>query len=96
MPCAVIGLRLLTPSHSCGRQDWAWGAGADVPVESAGRLVADLYDPLLAVLAADGDLPLPQVEVATLRVVSVRADPASSDSWTPVAWNTAMIAASRR
>jgi hypothetical protein len=51
------------------------GSGPDVPVEGSGRLVADLDDPLLAVLAADGDLPLPQVQVATLRILWVVADP---------------------
>ena len=36
---------------------------AQVPVQAAGGLVADADDPVLAALAADGDLPLPQVEV---------------------------------
>jgi hypothetical protein len=39
------------------------GAGAEVPVQAAGGLVADLDDAVLAALAADGDLPLPQVDV---------------------------------
>ncbi len=39
------------------------GAGAQVPVQAAGCLVADLDDPVLAALAADGDLSLPQVDV---------------------------------
>ena len=43
------------------------GAGPQVPVEAAGCLVADLDDAVLAALAADGDLPLPQVDVAVPR-----------------------------
>jgi len=39
------------------------GAGAQVPVQAAGGLVADADDPVLAALAADGELPLPQVDV---------------------------------
>src|SRR6266702_2952548 len=45
------------------------GADAEVPVEAAGGIVTDLDDPGLSALAADGDLPLPQVDVAALRVV---------------------------
>jgi hypothetical protein len=40
------------------------GAGAEVPVQAPGRVVADPDDPVFAALAADGDLPLPQVDVA--------------------------------
>jgi hypothetical protein len=47
------------------------GAGAQVPVQAEGGLVADLDDPGLAALAADGDLPLPQVDVAEPRVTGV-------------------------
>ena len=47
------------------------GAGAEVPVQAAGRLVADPDDPVLAALAVDGDLPLPQVDVAAPRVTGV-------------------------
>jgi len=47
------------------------GAGADVPVQAPGRLVADPDDPALAALAAHGDLPLPQVDVAALPVAGV-------------------------
>jgi hypothetical protein len=39
------------------------GAGAEVPVQAAGGLVADLDDPVLAALAVDDELPLPQVEI---------------------------------
>ncbi len=39
------------------------GAGAQVPVQAEGGLVADADDPVLAALAADDELPLPQVEV---------------------------------
>jgi hypothetical protein len=39
------------------------GAGAQVPVQAPGGLVADPDDPVLAALAEDGDLPLPQVDV---------------------------------
>jgi hypothetical protein len=53
------------------------GAGAEVAVEADGGLVADLGDAVLAALAADGDLPLPQVgencvEVANAEGVAVR------------------------
>src|SRR6516162_10175030 len=50
------------------------GPGPQVPVEAAGCLVADLDDAVLAALAADGDLPLPQVDVAAPRVTGVVAD----------------------
>ena len=50
------------------------GAGPQVPVEAAGGLVADLDDAVLAALAADGDLPLPQVDVAAPRVTGVVAE----------------------
>ena len=39
------------------------GAGAQVPVQAPGGLVADLDDPILAALAANHKLPLPQVDV---------------------------------
>ena len=47
------------------------GAGAEVPVQAPRRLVAYLDDPVLAALAADGDLPLPQIDVAAPRVTGV-------------------------
>ena len=47
------------------------GTGPQVPVQAAGCLVADPDDPGLAALAADGDLPLPQVDVAAPRVTGV-------------------------
>ena len=47
------------------------GAGADVPAQAPGGLLADPDDPVLAALAADGDLPLPQVDVAAPRVTGV-------------------------
>src|SRR5271157_1792791 len=50
------------------------GADAEVPVEAAGGVEADLDDPGLAALAVDGDLPVPQVHVAAPRVVSVVPD----------------------
>ena len=50
------------------------GSGAQVPVQAEGGLVADLDDPGLAALAADGDLPLPQVDVAVPRVAGVVAE----------------------
>ena len=43
-------------------------AGAKVPVQAPGGLVADA---VLAALAADGDLPLPQVDVTTARIPEV-------------------------
>jgi hypothetical protein len=62
MPLAVIGPRLFAPSHSCGRHAWAClgvpGADAEVLVEAAGCVMADLDDADPAALAADGDLPL--------------------------------------
>jgi hypothetical protein len=51
--------------------------------------VADLDDPVLAALAPDGDLPLPQVDVSASQA-------GQFDSRMPVAVNTAMIAVSRR
>jgi hypothetical protein len=50
------------------------GASADVPVQAPGRLVADLDDPGLAALAADRDLPLPQIDVTAPRVIGVVQD----------------------
>ena len=46
-------------------------AGAEVPVQAPGGLVADPDDAVLAALAADGDLPLPQVDVTTARIPGV-------------------------
>jgi len=51
--------------------------------------VADADDPVLAALAADGELPLPQVEVTGSQA-------GQSDSRMPVAVSTAMTAVSRR
>jgi len=51
------------------------GPGAKVPVEGAGGLIVDLDDPCLTTLAPNGHLPLPQVQIATLRILSVVADP---------------------
>jgi hypothetical protein len=51
------------------------GAGAQVAVEAAGRLVADLDDPGLAGLPGDPDLPGLQVQVAAGGVARVVADP---------------------
>src|ERR1700678_1279677 len=71
MPAAVSGSRLFTPSHSlAARPGGAW-RGPRVPVEAAGCLVADLDDAVLAALAADGDFPMPQVDVAAPRVTGV-------------------------
>src|ERR1035441_5494176 len=47
------------------------GPGADVPVQAPGRLGTDPDDPVLAALAADGDLPLPQIDVTVPRVTGV-------------------------
>ncbi len=47
------------------------GPGAEVPVQAPGGLVADPDDPVLAALAADGDLPLPQIDVTAPRVTGV-------------------------
>jgi hypothetical protein len=47
------------------------GPGAQVPVQVPGGMVADLDDPGLAALAADGEFPLPQVDVTALRVARV-------------------------
>ena len=51
------------------------GADPQVAVQAAGGVVADLDDPGLAALAANGDLPLLQVDVAASLVVGVVADP---------------------
>src|SRR6516162_2620326 len=50
------------------------GADADVPVQGAGGVVADLDGPGLAALAVDGDPPVPQVKVAAPPVAGVVAD----------------------
>ena len=50
------------------------GPGADVPVEGAGGVVADLDRAGRAALAADGDLAVPQVDIAAPRVAGVIAD----------------------
>jgi hypothetical protein len=50
------------------------GPGAEVPVQAPGCQVADPDDPddpVLAGLAADGDLPPPQIAVTTPRVTGV-------------------------
>src|ERR1700693_4104623 len=51
------------------------GAGAEIPVQGPGGLVPDPDHPRPAALAADGDLPPPQVDIAAPRVVRVVADP---------------------
>src|SRR5258707_13961502 len=75
MPLAVIGGRLFTPSHSCGRHACSCRARTRIPVETAGGLMADLDDPRLAALATDRDLPAPQVNITAQRVIRVVADP---------------------
>ena len=50
------------------------GPGAEVPVQGAGGLVVDLDDPRPAVVAPGGDLPLPQIQIATLGIVGVIPD----------------------
>jgi hypothetical protein len=50
------------------------GAGADVPVQAPGGLVADPDDPVLAALAADGDPLLAQIDVTAPRVTGVVHD----------------------
>jgi len=50
------------------------GPGAEVPVQGAGGLVVDLDDPRPAGVAPGGDLPLPQIQIATLGIVGVVAD----------------------
>jgi len=72
---AVIGPRLFTPSHSCGRQALGVpGPGPEVPVHSARGRVADRDDRGRAVLAPGGNLPLPQIQVTTVGVVRVVTD----------------------
>jgi hypothetical protein len=51
------------------------GPDPDIAVQGTGGLVPDPDDPRPAALAADGDLALPQVEVAAPGVVWVLADP---------------------
>src|ERR1035441_8420570 len=70
-PLAVIGPRLRLGLR---------GAEREVPVEGASGVVADLDGPGLAALAVDGDLPVPQVEVAAPRVVGVIADARQADA----------------
>jgi len=50
------------------------GADAEVPAGAAGGVVADLDGPGLAALAVDGDVSVPQVDVAAPRVAGVVAD----------------------
>src|SRR5271169_3962407 len=72
MPAAVSGSRLLNPEPHLGPPGLGVpGAGPQVPVQAAGGLVADPDDAVLAALAADGDLPLPQVDVTAARVTGV-------------------------
>ena len=72
MPAAVSGSRLPAPEPQLRPPGLGVpGPGADVPVQAPGGLAADPDDPVLAALAADGDLPLPQVDVAALRVAGV-------------------------
>src|ERR1039457_1235377 len=47
------------------------GAGTEVPVQAPGSLVTDPDDPVLAALAADRNLPLPQINVAAPWVTRV-------------------------
>src|ERR1035441_6406810 len=70
------------------------GPGAEIPVQAPGSLVADPDDPVLAALAADGDLPLPQVDVAAPRGTGVVPQPGQFGHPDPL--TTAMIAVSRR
>src|SRR5271165_850108 len=75
MPAAVSGSRLFTPSHSWGRQAWACRARAR---RYRSRLRA-VWWPILTMrslppLAADGDFPLPQVDVAVPRVAGIVAE----------------------
>src|SRR5580700_3224845 len=51
------------------------GPDAEVPVQGTGGLVADPDHPGPAALAAHGDLPPPQVDVAAPRVARVIRDP---------------------
>jgi len=57
--------RWLLSAVACGPPGPAVpGAGALVPVQAPGRVVADPDNPVFTALAADGDLPLPQIDVA--------------------------------
>jgi hypothetical protein len=69
------------------------GADADVAVQGAGGVVADLDRAGVAAPAANGDLSMPQVDIAVLGLQRI---PAISASRTPVARNIAMTTASRR
>ena len=51
------------------------GAGPDVAVQAAGGLAADPDNPRPAALAPDRDLPLALVQITTLRILGVVADP---------------------
>jgi len=75
------------PSHNCGRHAWACRERARrYPVQGPGARIADLDDALLAVLAADGDLPLPRVQIATLRIYRVATDPGQFRSKSLTVW----------
>ena len=50
-----------------------WPSAAPVTVHHPGRVVADLHDPGPGALAAHGDLPLPQIQVAAPRCRTPRA-----------------------
>jgi hypothetical protein len=51
------------------------GPDADVPVQAAGGVEADLDGPGPAALALHGDLPVPQVHVAASGIAGVVPDP---------------------
>jgi hypothetical protein len=68
------------------------GPDPDIAVEPASSLVPNADDPRLAALAADPDLPLPQVKVAPAGSSGSYRIPVSSDTRMPVARNTEMIA----
>jgi hypothetical protein len=71
------------------------GADADVAVEGAGGVMAELDHADLA-LAADGDLPAAKVDITVLRVAGVAADPGQLRQADPGRQDTAITAASRR
>jgi hypothetical protein len=70
----VTGPRLLVPGRLGLAGLGVAGAGAGVPVEGAGGVVAGLHGPGLASLAGDGDLASPRVKVAAPLVTRVVAE----------------------
>ena len=72
------------------------GPGADVPVEGAGGVVADLDRAGGGALAVEVDLTVPQIDIAALRVGWAIAEAREFGQADPVTAIMAIMAASRR